>query len=185
MTKFEFTIEKSKFQEAKFLESLKNYLKSNKVKNQDAILRTGTKKTRVFGLGTYERIKEDTYQDTKNPFYFSFGITKFNIFGDYIGEIKVDNIKVSNEIVENENLIINTYLLKGVLGFKPKKLIPILIIIIGFFIAIGNGFAIGTIFNVLLVIIFWNILLRIIGLIIKKKAIAKFENIISNYVDVQ
>ena len=53
MANFNFTIEKSRFQETKFIESLKQYLFNNSVKTQNARIKVGN--------------NSDAYQEFENP----------------------------------------------------------------------------------------------------------------------
>lgn len=180
MAKFDYTIEKSKFQETKFLDSLRSYLKSNKVKTRNTSKKAGVRRLWIIGGGF---LREKIYQDVPNPFFYKFGLTKINLIGDYYGSIKVENAKTVYEEINGENLMLNSYLLKSFIRFRTKKFIPIIILIIGLIAAIANDFEGGSFLTALFIVVAWNIFWWIISLIFRKKAKQKLMKILENYKD--
>ncbi len=180
MAEFNLTVEESKFQENKFLDSLKKHLALNNVLTQNAVIQTGIKRTWTIGEGIE---KEEVYDSFDNPFDFKFQFTKFNVLANYVGRIKVENIKTSQKNIDNENLIIYSYLLKIYITFRAKKLLPIIFFVIGLFVAIGGENFWGTIFTVLFIILLWFVFLKIFGLFFHKREKEIFTNIISTYKD--
>ncbi len=179
MANIEFIIEKSRFQETKFLESLKSYLYSNNIGISNSMVRGKTNIT-IGGENSGANVQ---YNEVPNPFDFKFGIMKFDLV-HFIGSIKVDNIKTSHEVVDNENLVVYSYQLRGSIKSKTRKLFPIIIFILGIIASIGSNSNGGVIFSVFFIIIAWYITLKILGKIWMKKAIEKLGNILSNYVDI-
>lgn len=180
MIYFDFNISDSKFQEKKFIDSFKNNLYHFGVSTQNSVSQTGVVRNRTIGEGVQDQSILSSFD---NPFYIKFPFSKFNVLGNFVGEIKVENTKSAQKSIDNETLTLFSYVLKTSLGFQTKKLIPIIIAILGLLFSFGDNFF-GTVLTFAIIIVLWYIIIKIIGNINLKKGQAKLTNIIENYQDI-
>jgi len=176
----EFTIEDSKFQEKKFIDSIKNNLYHNGIHTQNSVSQTGVVRKYTLGEGVEDKA---ILKSMDNPFVFRFPFSKFNVLGNFIGETKIENTKSAQKTVDNETLMVYSYVLKSQITFKAKKLIPIILAVLGILIGFSGKF-LEKIFIFGLIIILWYIVVKIIGKINLKKGLAKLQNVFENYQDI-
>lgn len=162
MTKFDFTIEQSQLQEKIFISSLRDFLAKNNFKTFNTEHKAGTKRTVNF-IGGFNIQKHDIYNEVENPFIYERKFPMANILGIYTGEILVENTRTFQKQNNNENVTYYQYILKGDMSFRPKKVIAVIILILGFIFAIANSFSMGTILFFIIFLIIWAVIVRILG----------------------